>query len=79
MDIFCTHTGAIEIASGTWAFSQTECYATATTTTSTFAIATHNGFTYGELIISTLIFLTFAIVLYGSFHIWLRGIKIKQI
>jgi len=79
MDFNCTHTAPVEVASGSWAFSQTDCYATATTTTSSTAIATLNGFTYGDIIISALVFFTFSIVLYGSFHLWLRGIKIKQI
>jgi len=76
METNCSYFNPVELvvsSTRTIAFSSSTC---STTTSSVPAVA--NGFTYGEVVISVLLFLIFCSALYWPFFFWTAGMKIKN-
>jgi len=70
------YSGATPTASSTpFAFSSSTC--NVEYSSSTFP-SVANGFTYGEVVISVLLFLIFAVVIYSFFWSWVVGVKLKK-
>jgi hypothetical protein len=62
---------------GTFQFGSSTCatiYGQSTSTDPSY----YNGFTYGEIVISTFLLITLIVVLYGFFWFSVKGVKIRQ-
>ena len=65
-----------------FAFSSSTCITTESTASSTISSSTaplvYNGFTYGEIVATTFLFLIFITLAFRFIFEWMRGIKIKK-
>jgi len=69
-----------------FAFSSSTCYtsgaldvnSSSTTISSSTAPLVYNGFTYGEIVATTFLFLIFITLAFRFIFEWIRGIKIKK-
>lgn len=72
----CSYSNPVSLAPDDMEFASSTCISYATSSYSGAQI--ENGFTYGEVIVSTFLFLLLVINIFNTFYYLTRGFRIKR-